>query len=413
MLFGRTSFRQSFVALKHRNFRLFWFGQCISLLGTWMQQTAQTWLVYSMTKSPFLLGILGVFQYAPILLLSLFAGVLVDRFPKKKLLMIIQILMMLQAVVFTILLYTNHIQYWHILVLSAFLGLLNTFDLPVRQSLLIEMVGREDLMGAIALNGVIVNIARIVGPAMAGVILVYGSTKLCFLLNSISFLAVIFCVWHIKIVAQSVRKVSQSIFREAWEGIQYIVSHSFVSKVLLTVIIIGTFAMNSTVLIPVFVKDVLHLEAQGYTTMLSCIGVGSLLGAMFVSSRSKAGPNRKFVFGSAILMGICLLVFGVVKNYSLALVCAPVFGFLNMVFLTSANSSIQLSISNDFRGRVMSIYGLAFMGTTPIGNFYAGTITEYWGAGWGFIVCGATTLALVIILLFKIRKSECKLQIGQ
>lgn len=413
MLFGRTSFRQSFAALKHRNFRLFWFGQCISLLGTWMQQTAQTWLVYSMTKSPFLLGILGVFQYAPILFLSLFAGVLVDRFPKKKLLMIIQILMMLQAVIFTILLYTNHIQYWHILVLSAFLGLLNTFDLPVRQSLLIEMVGREDLMGAIALNGVIVNIARIVGPAMAGVILVYGSTKLCFLLNSISFLAVIFCVSHVKIVTQSVRKVSQSIFREAWEGILYIVSHSFVSKVLLTVIIIGTFAMNSTVLIPVFVKDVLHLEAQGYTTMLSCIGVGSLLGAMFVSSRSKAGPNRKFVFGSAILMGICLLVFGVVKNYSLALVCAPVFGFLNMVFLTSANSSIQLSISNDFRGRVMSIYGLAFMGTTPIGNFYAGTITEYWGAGWGFIVCGATTLALVIILLFKIRKSECKLQIGQ
>jgi MFS family permease len=369
-----------------------------------MQQTAQTWLVYSMTKSAFLLGILGVCQYAPILILSLFAGVFVDRFPKKKLLLTIQVLMMVQAIVFTLLLYIGHIQYWQILVLSAFLGLLNTFDLPVRQSFLIEMVGRDDLMGAIALNGVIVNIARIIGPAIAGLILAYGSIQLCFLVNSISFIAVIVCVSFIETNMKPIVKTVNSIFSEARAGIVYIVQNKKVGRVLFSVIIVGTFAMNSSVLIPVFVKEVLHHDAGGYSTILSIMGIGSMVGAMFVSSKSNKGPNPIMLFGSALLLGLCLVVIGFVKNYTLALFITPIYGLLNMMFLISANSTIQLSIDNEYRGRVMSIYGLAFMGTTPIGNFYAGTITEYFGVSTGFFLCGIATMLCMFVLLFTMRK---------
>ena len=397
-------FIQSFGALRHRNFRLFWFGQCVSLLGTWMQQTAQTWLVYSMTKSAFLLGILGVCQYAPIFLLSLFAGVIVDRFPKKKLLFAIQLLMMLQAIIFTVLLYTGSIQYWHILVLASFLGLLNTFDLPVRQSFLIEMVGRDDLMGAIALNGVIVNVARIAGPALAGIILVYGSTQLCFLINSLSFIAVLVCLFFIKTNIVPIVKKSTSILAEAWAGLRYIASNKKVSRVLLSVIVIGTFAMNSSVLIPVFAKQVLGHDADVYTTILSVMGIGAMFGAMFVSTKSKTGPSSYILFGSALLLGICLVILGFVNVLSLALVFSLIYGFLNMAFLISANSTIQLSIDNEYRGRVMSVYGFAFMGTTPIGNFYAGTITEYLGVNTGFLLCGITTVVGMLAVLFLMRK---------
>jgi len=404
MAFNKEKLLQSVSALQHKNYRLFWFGQCVSLLGTWMQQTAQIWLVYSLTKSAFKLGLLGVCQYAPILVLSLFAGVFVDRFPKKKLLITIQALMMLQAIVFAILLYTGSIQYWHILVLSSFLGLLNTFDLPLRQSFMIEMVGRDDLMGAIALNGVIVNVARIAGPAFAGMIIAYGSINLCFLLNALSFVAVLLCLSFIKIHVTPIVKKLGGVVGEALAGLRYIASNKEVSRALLTVIVIGTFAMNSSVLIPVFVKEVLHHGAQAYTTILSCIGVGSLVGAIFISSTSKKGPNKYYLFGSALLLGVFLIVFSVVKQYGLAIICAPLYGFLNMVFLTSANSTIQLSIDHEYRGRVMSIYGLAFMGTTPIGNFYAGTITEYFGVNIGFLLCGIVTILCVLLVLFVMRK---------
>jgi MFS family permease len=363
-----------------------------------------------MTKSAFLLGILGVCQYAPILLLSLFAGVFVDRFPKKKFLLLIQIGMMLQAIVFTLLLYLGHIQYWQILLLSSFLGLLNTFDLPVRQSFLIEMVGREDLMGAIALNGVIVNIARIAGPAVAGFILAYGSIKICFLVNSISFIAVIICVSFIQTKVVPIVKTVNSIFKEAWAGVQYIIENKKVSRVLISVIIVGTFAMNSSVLIPVFVKEVLHHDAEGYSTILSIMGIGSMLGAMFVSSKSKKGPNPLILFGSALLLGLSLIVIGFISNYVLALCIVPLYGLLNMMFLISANSTIQLSIDHEFRGRVMSIYGLAFMGTTPIGNFYAGTITEYFGVNIGFFLCGLATI-LGLLLLFLVMRNVTNIKV--
>lgn len=404
--FKKETFLQTFSALRHRNFRLFWFGQCVSLLGTWMQTTAQTWLVYSMTKSAFLLGILGVCQYAPILLLSLFAGVYVDRFPKKKFLMVIQILMMLQAVAFTILLYSGHIQYWHILLLASFIGLLNTFDLPVRQSFLIEMVGRDDLMGAIALNGVIVNIARILGPALAGLILVYGSINLCFLINSLSFIAVIICVAFVKVNVKPITKKVTSVMYEAWAGIQYIASNKKVSRTLLSVIVVGTFAMNTTVLVPVFVKEVLHHDAQTYSSILSIMGIGSMFGAMFVSSKSKKGPNPYILYGSGLFLGLALVGLGFVSQFYLSLAFAPIVGLLNMMFLISANSTIQLSIDNEYRGRVMSIYGLAFMGTTPIGNFFAGTITQKYGANIGFLACGISTILCLGIVLFLMRKSE-------
>jgi len=389
----------SFSALKHRNFRYFWFGQCISLLGTWVQRTAQLWLVYSLTRSPFLLGILGVFQFGPMLLFSIFAGPLVDRFSKKRLLIITQSILMIQAFILAALIWTGHVRYWHILVLAMIMGFVNTIDMPTRQSFIIEMVGKEDLLSGVALNSAIVNLAKIVGPAISGIAIASLGTASCFFLNGISFIAVLIGLFLINTREGTIRPKNHSVLSDTLEGLRYILTSPVLLRAILVMLAVGTFAMNSDVVIPVFAKEVVHKGASGYGYLLSAMGLGSLIGAILVSVRSKKRPGGKLLFISAVLECLSYIILGFIRDYGLSIVFLSILGFFSVVFMTTANSTVQLNSAGEYRGRVMSVYTLAFAGTTPIGNFFAGTVTEKLGANAGFFACGSVTILCITGIL--------------
>ncbi|HEX7713807.1 MAG TPA: MFS transporter [Bacillota bacterium] len=395
---------KSFRALGHRDFRYFWTGQCISLLGTWMQRTAQQWLVYSLTKSPFLLGILGVFQFGPMLLFSLFAGTLVDRFPKRRVLIFTQTVLMIQALILALLVWTGQIQYWQILILALVMGFVNTLDMPTRQSYFIELVGKDDLMNAIALNSAIVNIAKIVGPAIAGIVMLYLGTAICFFLNGISFIAVLIGLFLIRTSDTRLRAQNTKLLADVGEGLKYIASKPVLWSTVLAMFAVGTFAMNMDVLIPVFAGEVLHRQASGYGFLLAAMGIGSLVGALLVSTRSRRGLSAKILFGSAVIECLFYLVLGFVHHYELAMFFIAVIGFFSIIFMTTANSTVQLNSDDGHRGRVMSVYSLAFAGTTPIGNFFAGSVAEKMGGNFSFVACGAVTLACIVWILLKTKR---------
>ncbi|MDP4145829.1 MAG: MFS transporter [Bacillota bacterium] len=405
----KNKLSDSFPALRQRDFRYFWTGQCISLLGTWMQRTAQQWLVYNITKSPLLLGVLGVVQFAPMLLFSLVAGVFVDRFPKKNLIIVTQIILMFQALVLAVLVWTGNVRYWHILLLAGIMGLVNTIDMPTRQSFIIELVGKKDLMNAIALNSSIVNVARILGPALSGVIMVYLGPAFCFFLNGISFIAVIIGLFKIKVRGAVVRTVRGKVTTDIVEGLKYIAANRVLLGAVLSMFVVGTFSINSDVIIPVMAKEVLHQQAGGYGLLLSAMAVGSFIAAVTVAAKSKKGPNRKFLIACSILVSLSQMIIIFIHSYLLTVIALVFVGFFTISFTTTVNSTIQLNSSSEYRGRVVSVYMLAFNGTTPIGNLFAGDITERFGANAGFFGCGAVTLILMAIVLVFMRHKTIKI----
>jgi MFS family permease len=400
-----ASLAARFPALTYRNFRYFWTGQCLSLLGTWMQRTAQQWLVYDMTKSPLLLGLLGVFQFGPVLLFSLFAGVWVDRFPKKKILLFTQTILMLQAIILALLVWTGSAKYWHILILAAVMGFANTLDMPTRQSFIFELVGKADLMSGIALNSAIVNLSKIIGPAIAGVIITLLGTAACFFFNGFSFIAVLIGLICIKTNESVIRPPTRRVLPDIMEGLRYIAANRLLWSAVLAMLAVGTFAMNSNVIMPVFAREVLHKQATGYSFLLSAMGLGSFIGALIVSSRSQAGPQKEVLFASAGAICIFYMVLGLVHNYAVSLILFVAIGYFTVHFMTTVNSMIQLNANDEHRGRAMSVYSLAFAGTTPIGNLFAGGITEKLGSNAGFFACGITALALLIVILLGINNN--------
>lgn len=394
-IFNGERLTKLFPALSHRNFRYFWSGQCISLLGTWMQRTAQQWLVYSLTKSALLLGILGVAQFGPVLLFSLFAGTLIDRYPKKKVLVFTQTFLMLQALALAALVWSGHVRYWHVLVLAGVLGLMNTLDMPARQSLVIDLVEKENLTNGIALNSAIVNLARIVGPALSAVLMVRFGAAFCFFLNGVSFIPVIIGLLLINVRTVTRRHKPEKMLQATLDGLKYIRSNPVILSAVLAMLAVGTFAMNWDVLIPVFADQVLHRGAHGYGFLLSASGVGSLLSALFVATRVRNNPSRKLLYFSGLLVSLAMVSAYFVHQFGLSIALLLVVGLFNMLFITLVNSTIQLSVDNSFRGRVMGVYSLAFAGTTPIGNLFAGSIAQRYGSSTGFLMCGLTSGVLI------------------
>lgn len=395
----------NFHALTHKNFRYYWFGQCISLIGTWAQNIGQSWLVLSLTGSPFLLGLLGTFQFLPITVFSLFAGVLVDRFPKKKIIIITQSISMVLAFILSALVFTGTVKFWHILLLAFILGCSNTIDMPARQSFTVEIAGRKDLMNAIALNSATFNLARIVGPAIGAMLMSYMGPAWCFFVNGLSYIAVIYGLFHIEegpFIKEEKSRVG--IFIEIKDGLRYIMRNPLLLETLLLVTIVGIFIFNFNVLVPVFTKNVLHMQEKTYGLLLSSIGVGSLTGALFVSMRSKKGPKRRLLIASSIITSIMLILTGLTRIFYLTAVCLAITGIFNIFFSTTANSTLQINSKDEYRGRVMSIYSLVFAGSAPIGNLFTGTVSDKLGASMGFILSGLLTLILVAVLsiIFKI-----------
>lgn len=393
-----------FSSLKHRDFRIFWIGQCVSLMGTWMQRTALIWLVYTMTDSPFLVGLVGVAQFLPMLLFTLFAGAVVDRFPKRKILIVTQSLLMLQAFALAMLAFFNSEQYWQLLLLCAFLGITTTIDMPARLSFFADLVGKEDVMNAVSLNSSIVNLARIIGPAVAGIVMMKFGAAVCFLINALSFLAVIYSLTRIETKDSVTPPQKRNMLEEVKEGLAYIKNDETLYLNAVFLAIVSTFAMNSEVIIPVFAKTVLGMGAGAYTKLLSAAGAGSLAGAVTMASLSKKGVRKWILLvGAAATLSVQVLM-AIAWNYALALLFVAMIGFFNLVFLNAGNSIFQVYAPDKYRGRVMSVYSFLTQGSLPVGNFFAGTAMQAFGGWAGYPACGLT--AFICLALFMGNKKE-------
>lgn len=386
--------KNTFTSLRHRDFRCFIIGQAISVIGTWLQKTAQTWLLYTLTKSPLLLGMLGVFQFGPTLLFSAFSGAIVDRFPKKKLLYCTQTTFMIQAFILFILVYTNHINYWSIFILAVISGFATTLDMPARQSYFIELVGKEDLPNAVSLNSSIFNIAKIIGPSIAGIIMIKFGTSFCFFLNFLSFTAVLIGLFLISAKDKASDKSHKNLLKDVKDGLVYIRNNIKLIRVFIMMGIVCTFCMNIDVISPVFSKTILHRGANGYTFLLSAMGFGSLLGTFKMASTHKKDLNFKLLAIAAFSTAIFQLLASFSNNYYLCAVFILGAGFANLSFLNGSNSILQLNTEDKYRGRVMSIYSLFNAGSVPIGNFFVGSIMNAFGGRAGFSSVGIITIIL-------------------
>lgn len=389
-----------FPALENRNFRYFWSTQCISLVGTWMQRTAQQWLVYTLTDSPFLLGLLGIFQFGPILLFSLFAGVYIDKFPKKKIILLTNTILMLQSLALAWLVWTGKVEYWHIITLATVMGFANTFDMPTRQAFVSELVNKEELPNAVGLNSMIFNLARIVGPALSGIVISYLGIAMTFFVNTLSFIPVLYVLSKIDAPAIIRAHRDSKVLTEVRNGLMYIKRTPALLRSLSIMVIASTLALNFEVILPVFTKEVLAREAGTYSVLLSCMGIGSLFGAATTALR-RSEPNSSLVYKCACILATIITIATFVKTYQLMMLTMVIFGYFAVLLTTSTNATLQLNSSDEFRGRVMSVYTLTLAGTTPIGNFIAGTITEYLGPNLGFGICGI----ILIAALFRLRPS--------
>lgn len=387
-----------FLSLKHKNYRYYFFGMCISTIGTWMQNTAQPWLAYSLTKSALLLSVVSALQFLPALLFSLFAGVLIDRLPKKRMLIVTQSLSLVITFALWLLVHSGGIQYWHLLVTSSLLGLVNTLDMPLRQSFVVEMVGHDDLMNAIALNSLTFNVARMIGPSIAGIIMGAFGVSSCFLINSLSFLAVLISLFFIHPIAcETVQeKDEQGVFACIGEGLKYIFHSETLFTTMLFMTVVSIFALNYGVTIPVFATQVLGLAETGYGFLMSALGAGALTGALFVAALSKSGPRRFILFFLPALTGLILILIGNTNSFLTTGLSLAVGGFLFVTYLSTANSNLQIHTVDRYRGRVMSVYSLIVAGSSPIGNLFVGAMDNWFGARMGFIASGIAVMVFIV-----------------
>ncbi|MFD1319242.1 MFS transporter [Loigolactobacillus zhaoyuanensis] len=396
--------RSTFSSLHVKNFRYFWIGQCISVMGTWVQRTAQTWLVYEMTKSALLVGILSACQFIPILLLTLVAGTLIDRYSKRKILLLTQLGFLILGIIMTVIVYLKVVQYWQVLLIAIGYGILQSFDTPTRQSFVVELVGQKDLMNGISLNSTIFNLAKIAGPSLAGLLMVQFSVGFCFLVDTISYIAVLLGLFLIKQKAVVATPSQQRIWSDIKTGLAYVWSHADVRLSAELMLIVCTLNYNNNVIIPIFAKTVLHSGAQTYANLLSATGLGSLVAAFLMSYMSRFGLQRNiYLFaagGTAALQATMLFV----RSFGLAMVLMVAIGFCNMIFLNQSNASFQFSIPNELRGRIMSVYVLLNQGTTPIGSLYVGGVMDVFSGLWGFPACGFLALLLLIPVLISQRR---------
>jgi len=387
-----------FRSLRHRNFRLFWSGQLVSLVGTWMQNVGQAWLVLELTHSSLKLGVVSALQFAPMLFLSLFTGPFIDYFDKRRIIIWTQAALMVQAFVLSLLVVAGAAQYWHIVVLALLLGIVNTIDMPARQAFIIEMVGKEDLMNAIALNSSIFNAARAIGPALAGMLIAAMGTAACFFINGLSFLAVLAGLLFMTVeTASNKKKPAFHVLRDTREALEYIKTTPPVLITLMLVSVISIFGTNFNVLVPVFAKMELGLDAAAFGFLLSAFGAGALIGAFSLAWLSKYGPRPAFLFGGGISLSFFLILIGAQKSYGLTALLLALAGWSMVTFFGMANTTVQLNTEDRLRGRVMSIYTLAFGGFTPFGSLFAGAVAHWIKApatfALGGLICGIVFIA--------------------
>ena len=392
-----------FRALHHRNYRLFFGGQGISLIGTWMQQIAMSWLVYRMTNSAFLLGVVGFLGQIPAFFLSPFAGVLIDRWNRHRILVSTQLLAMIQAFILALLTLTGTIAIWHIIILALFLGFVNAFDMPTRQAFVVEMVETgEDLGNAIALNSFLVNGARLLGPSIGGILISLLGEGMCFLLNGISFIAVIAALFAMKMTKREIRSKSSNILQGVKEGFAYAFGFPPIRFLLLLLGLVSLTGMPYTVLMPVFAKNILHGGPHTLGFLLGASGVGALVGAVYLASRKSVLGLGRLITIALNIFGIGLITFSVSRTLSLSLLLLGFTGFGMMVQMASTNTVLQTIVEEDKRGRVMSLYTMAFMGMVPFGSLLAGSLASKIGAPGTIMISGVACILGSILFARKL-----------
>ncbi len=394
-----SHFTRTFAALRHRNYRFYFVGQLISLIGTWMQNVAQGWLAYQLTGSPLYLGIIGFAASIPVLFLSLGAGVLIDRFPRRYVLIATQTWAMLLAFVLSALVFTNLVQPWHIIVLAFLLGVGQAFDGTARQAFVKDMVGKEDMMNAIALNSALFNVSRIIGPALAGITLATVGAAWCFLLNGLSFLAVIYSIIVMAMPKFVAPLHKGSMWHEIKEGLSYIRHNQTVSTLILVVSISAIFGFAYTTLLPAYAQDVLGTDATGLGFLSTASGIGALAGALLMASLSHGRNKGRLLTIGNLLFPTMLILLAFNRSFPLALLILIGSGFGFMIQNTTANTLVQTLVPDHLRGRVMSVYMLSFFGLSPLGALQAGLIAQQFGvpAGVGFGAVIALLFGLLIL----------------
>ena len=366
-------------AFRHRDFRLFWSGQLVSLIGTWMQSVGQSWLVLELTGSPFQLGLVNTLQFTPILLLSAVGGALSDRLGKRRILLVTQAAMMAQAFVLALLVRSGHVRYWHVAVLATIYGVGRAIDIPARQSFLSDLVGKADLPNAVALNSVVFNGARIVGPGVAGLLIARFDVAIAFFLNGASFVAVLTALVAIRTEGHPDPAGRLGIRQGLMGAAQYALSTPAVGFTLSLLVVVSLLVLNFNVVVPLIARDVLHEGAEGFGLLMSALGAGAIAGAAGIALLRRDRPPLSFLAGSAALLAVGVALLALVSRFGVAVALLVVLGCLQIYFSTSCNTTLQLITPHALRGRVMGLYALAFAGMTPFGSLLVGTIAEHLG----------------------------------
>jgi len=389
----RRGWRATLRALRHRNFQLFFSGQFVSLVGTWMQTIAQDWLVYRLTGSAFLLGIVVFINQIPIFLLGPVAGIVADRYNRRHIVIATQSASMVLALILAGLTLSGTIRVWQIMVIASLLGVVNAFDIPARQSFLIEMVGRDDLLNAIGLNSAMFNGARVVGPAIAGIMVATIGEGWCFFANGVSYVAVIACLLTMRITHRAVLEQHGSYLENIVEGLRFARKTVPVRSLLLLIGLISLGATPYSVLMPIFAGRILHGDARTLGILMGVTGAGALLGALAVASKTSVQGLGRWVWVSSLGLGASLVLFSISRHVWLSILPLMLVGFTIMLAASAINTLVQAMSPDRLRGRVMGLYSMMFVGMTPIGALLAGAVAARLGAPWTVAIGGLACLA--------------------
>jgi MFS family permease len=385
-------------AFSHRDFRLFWTGQQISLIGTWMQSVAQSWLVLELTASPFKLGVVSSLQFAPMLFLSFLAGALADRRPKRKLIIASQSVLLVQSLMLALLVWHGHVQYWHVTVMALIYGIANTVDMPARQSFIVEMVGKDDLASAIAINSAMFNAARVVGPAVAGLLIAHWGIAHAFFFNALSFVPVLGALAAMEAEGHP-HRAARPMREEIREGIAYAARTPHIAVVLSLVLGVSGFLFNYNVVVPVFAREVLHVEARGFGVLMTMVGIGAVLGAGVLAVLGRGRPPLWALVVPATLLGVCTMLLAAAVRFWVAGAVLLVMGLCGILFMAGANTTLQLTVPDHLRGRIMSLHTFVFAGVTPFGAFLVGSLIETLGVRSGMLIAGAAGIASILVVV--------------
>lgn len=398
--FPSTSTR--FRAMQHRNFQLFIAGQLISLIGTWMQTTAQLWLVYKLTGSAALLGVFGFASQVPMLFLSSIGGYVGDRYDRQRSVIATQMVSMVLAFVLAALTLTHLIREWEVIVIAFLVGIVNAFDVPIRQAFFVQMVGKEDLPNAIALNSSIFNGARVVGPAIAGFAIARIGEGWCFFLNGLSFAAVIVALLMMRIVRTKAKPSEDSPLKSFMQGFHFAMSDLPMRSALLLLSVLSLFGLQYSVFLPIYANDVLKGGARTLGLLMSFAGVGAVLGALQFAARTHYKGLARWIAATSMTCGVALIVFSQARVFWLCAVVLFVVGFAATSQMAATNTLIQNRVPDELRSRVMAVYATMFMGVQPIGSLIAGGVAKRIGAPYTLTVFGLLVLLGSLVFLFRV-----------